>query len=179
MTLRSIGILSVALASGLALGACTNMNGDRTVAGALNDTKAASLPAVKAPQTLPNKGGKVHPNTPPLAETKAADIVYGGAPNTLPEGNRLTNQQIQVTFRGRRTRFLSPYGPSHLTFGNRTVRYERSGVKPKTGRWRVEGNRMCVKWPNMAENCYSVYAAGTGQYTVWLKNRPRGRIFVR
>ncbi len=180
MNLRTTGILSIALAGALAAGACTNMNSDRNLTGALDKTKAASLPAEKAPQTLPNKGGPVHPNTPPLAETKAARMVYGAAPDTLPDrGRRMTGQQIRVTFRGRRTRFIAPYGPGDMTFRSRTVIYERSGAKPMTGQWWTRGDQMCVKWPNLNTSCYDVYAAGTGEYTVWLKNRPRGRISVQ
>lgn len=179
MNLRSTGILSVALAGALATGACTTMNDDANMTGALNKTKAASLPAKKAPETLPDKGGPVHPNTPPLAETKAARMVFGAPRDTLPNrSSRLTGQQIRVTFRGRRTQFIAPYGPGDMTFRNRTVVYQRSGGQAMTGNWTVRGDQMCVKWPSLAMSCYDVYAAGPNEYSVWLKNRPRGRISV-
>lgn len=179
MNLRSTGILSIALAGALAAGACTNMDGDRNLTGALDKTKAASAPTERAPQTLPSKSGPVHPNTPPLAETKAARMVYGAAPQTLPNrGKRMTGQQIRVAFRGRRTRFIAPDGRGDLTFRNRTLVYRRDGGQPMTGTWSVRGDRMCVKWPNLAVSCYDVHAAGRDQYSVWLKNRPRGRISV-
>ena len=95
MNLRTTGILTAAVAGALAAGACTSMNNEN----ALDQTKAASLPAKSAPSTLPDKGGPVHPNTPPLAETKAAAMVYGAAPSTLPQGRRMTDQQIRVAFR--------------------------------------------------------------------------------
>lgn len=178
MNLRTTGILSVALAGALVAGGCTTMNPNGNFAGALDHTKAASLPAEKAPGTLPSKSRPVHPHTPPLAETKATAMAYGNAPNTLPQGNRMTGRDIAVTFRGRRTLIRSPQGSQQLVFGNHTLEYRQAGRRPMTGRWRVRNNRMCVKWPRLHESCYTVYELGGNQYTVWLNNSPRGRISV-
>jgi hypothetical protein len=178
MNLRSTGILSVALAGALIAGGCTTMNENGNLTGALDRTKAASLPAKKAPGTLPSRGGPVHPHTPPLAETKAAKMTYGSAPDTLPEGNRMTGRDIAVTFRGRRTLIRSPQGSKQLVFRDHTLEYRQAGRRPMAGRWRVRNNQMCVKWPQLAESCYTLYELGGNQYTVWLNNSPRGRISV-
>jgi hypothetical protein len=160
MNLRSTGILTIALAGALAAGGCTTMNGNQSVASALNT------------------GSPSQPYILPLSETKATRLVYGGVPSTLPTGRQLTNRELSVTFKHHRTVFHTPNGDKNLMFGNRTVSYTRPDGKRMSGQWRVSNNLMCVKWQTMNENCYKIFVTGRNQYTVWMGDQPRGQMSV-
>lgn len=174
MNFRKLGFLVTGFAGALALGACAQTS--PPPGAAFSNTKVSSLPAAKAPSTLPAPGGPKAASTPPLANTKAAKLAYGSAPWTLPRGRRLRGRDISVAFRGRRTVFTTPNGSQKVSFGTHTMTYDRASGEPMVGHWRVRGNQMCVKWPRRAESCYEVYTQGANGYTVWHMNHLRGRI---
>lgn len=127
MKLRSTGILPIALAGALLAGGSMTMTIPGNLTGALDHTKAASLPNQKAPGTLPARTVPLRPHTPVLAEGKDGFMTYGSAPDTLPTGHPTIGHDNTVSIHGDLTVIRPPRGTEQLALRNGTLQWVPMG----------------------------------------------------
>lgn len=140
----------------------------------------AAAVVMGATSAAPLAFGDENKTSDPVEKTKMGSLPYTKAPETIgdPKGTRLTGNQITAKFKGRRTVFVGPQEQGIMQYDADTVSFHRATGPEVKGTWAVKNDTYCVTWAGAEESCYIVYQDAPNSYSLWLKNRPAGRVSI-